>query len=213
MRHDENLLLCKKKFFKGLSLNTRLNTRSLFCTCTLSTVVGNLLAVLNSCLVTASAHSHTDGCTCIFVSRCITAGGLSLVSTDTDTESHRDVISDIDCLNIIKDRELVVPESLHVLLSEDEEVLIILDMLYDCVDVAEVHIDLTLNQSGQDRMLNILKRIHNLIVIIKIKKSDVELLIYNFLLIFLKLGLIKEVECDNDVRYLILALVLTLENL
>ena len=68
VRHDNNLLLTKKKFFECLSLNSRLNSSNLLCSSTLTTVVSNLLAHLNSRLVTTTSHSHTNSGSGILIS-------------------------------------------------------------------------------------------------------------------------------------------------
>ena len=193
--HDENLLLILQQFLEGLCLDAGFHPGGLLGTGALAAEIGHIVSVLHGYLITAASERQTNGHLCIFKGIQETLLG----GTDADGQGHGDLISHIQILYIIQQGETVILQGLHVFLAEDEKILVILQMLYDGVDVGQVHVDLPVNQRIQDRMLYLLQGIHDLIIIVDIDQAGDHLLIIGLLLQPSLICHIKQVKHDHNV--------------
>ena len=145
MPHNEYLIFDRDKFTQCLGFYTRLYTGILRCLFSLSTIIGNTVTVLDHSLVAASCKCEIDRYTSIVITLCIRIGTQS----QTDTKCCRNSISDIYGLYIIQQGELIFFQLFKIRLSDDNEILIILQLLDDSVNFCNILVDLTVYQSHQ----------------------------------------------------------------
>ena len=207
MGHDDDTFLVLKKLLKGLGLYTGLNSGGLLGSGTLSAKVGDLFTVLQSYLIASAAKGQTDGN--LRILKGIREASSSC--TDTDGKGHGDLISHIQILYIIQKGEPVLLQRLYVFLTEDKEILVVLQTLYDGVDVGKIHVDLPVHQCIQDGVLYLLKGVHYFIIVVNIYQTRKKLLVKGLLFQTAFVGHIEEVHNDYHVVALLLLLVI-LEN-
>ena len=80
-------------------------------------------------------------------------------------------------------------------------------MSYDGICIGKIHVDLSVYKRCKDRVLNVLKGIHNFIVVIDIYKTSYKLLILVLLHQSAEFSYIEKINCDNYLIILVLCLI------
>ena len=89
-------------------------------------------------------------------------------------------------------------------LTEYKEILIIFNTFYYGIQISQINVNLSVNQSHQEGLLNIRQFLHNFIVVINVSQSCIELLIRIFTLVSLQFGYIEHVHGDYNIVILML---------
>ena len=144
MSHDQKTILCLKELSERMCLYTRLYTRCLFELLGFSAEIEDLSAILYYSLIPAAPKGHIDSDPGILI---ILRIGIT-VHTDTDTQRHSHLISDINCLYFLQQAEALRLKTRHVTLLDGKEVFILFQLFDDSVDAGDIFVDLPVDQGN-----------------------------------------------------------------
>ena len=150
----------------------------------------DMLPILHDHLVAAASKGKVDGNTGIFGIFNIRTG----IITDTDTDGHCHFIADIDRLQDIK---ALLFQLFQRFSPHDKKVFVLLQPPEHTVKPAEILIHLTFYQRSQQRTAHRLDALHDLLIIIQIKKSGNHRLVFTFADVLIQLCLVEQVQNLN----------------
>ena len=142
MSHNDNILAALNDLMQRMRLNTSLNPRITLHLLSLTTKVCDIFAILDNDLIAASSECQIDGCSCLLVTLVI----RGIFHTDSDTQCYRHLISDFDCLDILKDAETIIHHRLQILILKYDKVFIFLNLADQGIHLREILIYLTVYQ-------------------------------------------------------------------
>ena len=161
--HDEDLRLAGHDFLQGMCLDTSFDARVLLHALGLPAEIAGIIAFLDHDLISAAPKGQLDR----------TARELRVLHQiigsvpDADRNRHRDLIADIDRLDVLEELELLGLEFIQRALLHHKEVLILLSLLADSVHIGEVFVDLPLNEREKQRPAELINALQCLFVIVK----------------------------------------------
>ena len=119
-------------------------------------------------LVAAAAQRHLDG----GVGKVVIVIVIVAAGSDADADRHLDLISDMNGLDFLKYREMILDGLLQTLLVHDDQILVLLQLLAQRPVRLAVFIDLAVDKNVHQRRVDLVHVIHRLFVIVKIEQGD-----------------------------------------
>ena len=193
MPHYDHTLFCNDKLPECLSLDTGFHTRisgSLF---TFSAIISNSFAIFYNCLITTTGKSQINCNAGIVIPRRICV----LAQSQSDTERSRNLISNIYVLHIVQKREPVRFHPIETFLLNYNKILIFLQLLCNTIQICNILVDLTVDQSHQKRLTNLFHTLHHFIIIIDVNQSGNKALFLIFTNISIQFGYILQMNCNE----------------
>ncbi len=177
MPHDKNRILCGDDFTQCQSFYTGLYAGIFLYLLALTAIVGNTFRCLDNCLVTTTTQRKINGISCELIVLCIAKS----VQTNTDTNGHRHLITDINRLNLFQKVKSGFLKLCDCLLPENNEILVLLQLFADAIQTGNILIDLSVNQCGQKGTAYLFYAFQGLLIIVQINHSGRKALIVHFL--------------------------------
>ena len=142
MSHNKYLVCCKNELVKGISLNTGTYTGIAFLLDTFSTIVENILTVLDNSLITTTSKSKVNSCSCVFVALSIGTG----MKSDTYTYGDMGVfITNCNITYTVQYIKFGFLNTFKIFLLENEEISVILHFSVYSVQLLEAFCNFTFN--------------------------------------------------------------------
>ena len=143
--HDHHFILGNHKFFQGMCLHTCLHTGILAHLLGFPAKICHALFVLDHHLVTAAAKGKVNGDSGVL----IILGIAGRIDTDTDTDGHCHVVSDVDGFYVFQNIETFLLQFLQRTLAHHKYKLVFFQLLHKTVYLAEILVQLSFYQSNQ----------------------------------------------------------------
>ena len=173
-----------------MCLDTCLDAGRLLKLLRFSAVILNPASIFQNCLISATTKCHINRNTRIIIILRVSVS----IHTDANAQRHRHLISDVDGLYILQNRESLLLKLLNIFLLDDKEILVFLQRLYHTVHRTDVLVDLSVNQSCQQRTTYFLHTLKCLIVIVEVDQSGNHLLIRDLLQTTQHFCLIEQID-------------------
>ena len=200
MPHNHNLIFAHHKLSESMGFYTGFYTGTLAHLLGLPAKVGHLVTVFDHYLVAAPAKSQVNGNTGILIILGIAWG----IDTDTNTDGHCHIVTDINRLYILQDIEPFFLQFLQRTLAHDKNKFIFLQLLDQTVYLTEILIQLSLYQSHQKRPSYFFYAVQGLLIVVQIQQSRYQLLIFFLTDIPVQFRLVKKIQCGQIVMPLCL---------
>ena len=193
MTHNKNLVFDCHKLSKSLCFYSRFYACILCCLFTLATKISNSSAILNNSLIATSCKCQINGNTGVVVTLSIRL----TAETKTDTKSGRNRISDINSLNIFKERKFIFLKLFELMLLKRNKILIIFHLANNTVYFRNILVNLSVYKSHKKRLAYIFYTINQFIIIINVNQSGNHPLFFILTDIFVKLRDILKINSNK----------------
>ena len=188
--HDQNPVPAGDDFVQRMRLHPRLHAGVLFHLLALSAIIADLLRRLHHRLVSAAPQCHINGCP-----RKLKILGIGqAVQTDSYADGDSHLVSDVHGLHIVQNLETLFAHLRHSPLTQDRQILVLLQLSADAVEAGNVFVHLPVDQRDQKGTANLFHALQRLIIIIQIDQTDRKGLVIIFLQSDLQRRLIEQVH-------------------
>ena len=192
--HDHNLILCDNELAQSLRLHAGFHAGILRILLFLPAEIGDAVAVLDDSLIPAARKRQVNGHAGILIAE----GICGRVQPQSDTQSSGTGISDIDLLYLFQKGELIFCDLPVALLLKDNEILVLLHLFDDAVHIADIFVDLPVDQRHKERLAHLLHAFHDLIIIVNVDQARDHPLIFILPDISIELRHILHGHCHKE---------------
>ena len=193
--HDEHRVLAAHDLLERLGLDTRLDTGIFLHRLRLPAEVAGVVALADDHLVAAAAKRKLNR----------PVRGLRIfqigirAEADAHGNGHGRLISNVDGFDILQDLEALALQLVKALLSDQEEIVVVVSLPDKAVHIRKIPVDLALNERQEQGLLQVITLLDDLVVVVETEKPEHEAVGLRLLAKSRQLRLIEEVERDGRI--------------
>jgi len=152
--------------------------------------VSNVFTVFYNDLVAPSSQSQINSGTGMLIT-CIIRRTLD---SNTNTQCHRHLVTDFNCLDIFQNAELVVHHRFEIFVLKYDKIFVFFNFTYQRIHLCKILVYLSVYQCNQKRTFYVFNTIKRLIIVVNVYKSCNLFLFLIFLLIMTEFSLVKQIQ-------------------